>query len=152
MKISFYTPRGVISTITLVFLGLTACHKPPPVSSGLGVESITNATPPETYLKVDNPELAEKLTISDVKHRTTNGFLEVNVELSSQYNKSLKLQYHFNWFDKNGFAVEVGKSPWQPMELHGHQSRVLTGVAPSVDATTFNVYVRSASSNAYRYE
>ncbi|MCO4798033.1 MAG: YcfL family protein [Colwelliaceae bacterium] len=134
----------------MVAFGLSACHKPIPVTSGLGAESITNEIPPATYLKVDNEALSEKLTISDVKHRMTNDLLEINIELSSQYEKSLKLQYHFNWFDKNGFVVEINKASWQPLELHGHQSKILRGVSPSSNVTSFNVYVRSASSNAYK--
>lgn len=146
MKIKF------ISCVLLsVVLAIAGCHKPPPVSSGVGAESITNEIPPATYLKIDNAELAEKVSISEVKHRRTNELLEVNVELSSQFKKSQKLQYHFNWFDENGFVVEEGKSPWKPIELHGHQSLTLRGVAPSSTATSFNVYVRAASSNAYKY-
>ncbi len=102
-------------------------------------------------MKVDNAALAEKVSISEVKHRRTNELLEVNVELSSQFEKSQKLQYHFNWFDENGFVVEEGKSPWKPIELHGHQSLTLRGIAPSSAATSFNVYVRAASSNAYKF-
>jgi uncharacterized protein YcfL len=130
----------------IVFFTLSACQTTrPSVTSGLGVESITNEIPPASYLRVDNIKLAEKLTVSDVKHRTINDLLEVNVELSSQYEKSLKLQYHFNWFDNNGFVVEGGKSPWKPLELHGFQSTMLRGVSPSSEVTSFNVYVRSAA-------
>ncbi len=135
----------------IICLTMLACKSTAPVSSGIGAESITNEEPPATYLKVDNPDLAEKLTISYVQHRMNNELLEVNVELSSQFEKSMKLQYHFNWFDEQGFAVESRKSPWKPIELHGHQSTTLRGLAPASNVTSFNVYVRNASSNAYKY-
>jgi uncharacterized protein YcfL len=139
---------GHFFVILIVVLGLSACQLTnSPVTSGLGVESITNETPPASYLRVDNVKLAEKLTVSDVKHRRVNELLEVNIELSSQYNKSLTLQYYFNWFDKNGFVVEGGKSPWQPLKLHGHQSTMLRGVSPSTEVTSFNVYVRTLDKN-----
>ncbi len=138
--------------ILFCLLTIVSCqHRSLPVTSGIGAESVTNEIPPATYLRIDNPQLAERLTISDVSHRVTNQLLEVNVELSSQYDKSMKLQYHFNWFDDHGFAVESGKSPWQPLELHGIQSTIIRGVAPSENATSFNVYVREAKSNAYQY-
>ena len=137
---------GNIAAVLILILGVSACQSTKsPVTSGLGVESMTNETPPASYLRVDNVKLAQKLTVSDVKHRTINDLLEVNVELSSQYKKSLKLQYHFNWFDKNGFVIEKGKSPWRPLELHGFQSTMLHGVSPSSEVTSFNVYVRSAA-------
>lgn len=141
-----------LTGMVLCLLTVTGCqHRSLPVTSGIGAESVTNEIPPATYLRIDNPQLAERLTISDVNHRVTNQLLEVNVELSSQYDKSMKLQYHFNWFDDQGFAVESGKSPWQPLELHGIQSTIIRGVAPTVNATSFNVYVREAKSNAYQY-
>ncbi|GHG02287.1 YcfL family protein [Thalassotalea marina] len=139
----------VISSV--VALSLQACQTPPPITSGIGAESLTNEIPPATYLKVDNPELAELLTISDVKNRLNNGLLEVNTELSSQYEKSLKLQYQFQWFDPEGFAVEAGKRPWQPLELHGFQSISLQAVAPNSRAKSFKVYIRPMSSNAYKF-
>jgi len=129
----------------------SACKTTVPVSSGVGAESVTNEIPPATYLKVDNAMLAERVIITDAKYRTTNELLEVNVELSSQFEKSQKLQYHFNWFDGQGFIVEPAKSPWKPLDLHGHQTVQLKGVAPSPKVTSFNVYVRNASSNAYEY-
>jgi len=137
--------------LSCLILALSACKTTLPVTSGVGAESITNEVPPSTYLKVDNIELAKKVTISDVKHRINNGLLEINVELSSQFDKSQRLQYHFNWFDEQGFIVESRKSPWKPIELHGHQSMQLKGVAPSSVVTSFNVYVRRASSNSYEY-
>jgi len=136
---------------TMILMAVSGCHRPQPVTSVIGAESITNEVPPATYLRVDNPKLANKVTISDVKHRRQNELLEVNVELSSQFKKSIKLQYHFNWFDDEGFVVEAGKSPWKPLELHGYQSILLKGIAPSKNVTSFNVYVRNASSNAYEH-
>lgn len=145
-----------INIYRLVFLVVIAsaaigCHRIPPVSSGVGVESITNETPPATYLRVDNPELVEKVTITDVKHRLQNNLLNVNVEVSSQYEKTLRLQYHFTWFDENGFVVESDKSPWKPLMLHGYQSLTLQGVAPASNVTSFTLYIRPASSNAYHH-
>lgn len=136
---------------SLLVLCLQACQTPPPITSGIGAESLTNEMPPATYLKVDNPELAELLTISDVKNRINQGLLEINTELSSQYEKSLKLQYQFQWFDAEGFAVEPGKRPWQPLELHGFQSTSLRAIAPNSRAKSFKVYVRPMTSNAYEF-
>ncbi|GLX80123.1 hypothetical protein tinsulaeT_34630 [Thalassotalea insulae] len=131
---------------TLLLLVLVGCHSTSsPVSAGIGAESMTNETPPATYLKVDNDLLAERITISDVKHRRINDLLEVNVELSSQYDQSQQLQYQFNWFDEQGFSVEPGKSLWKPLEIHGLQSTFVRGIAPSAKVTSFNVYVRHAS-------
>lgn len=143
----------IVSVLVFLVTFISGCEAPPPppITSGIGAESVTNEIPPATYLKVDNPELAEKLTISDVKHRYSKNLLEVNVELSSQFDETLKLQYHFNWFDADGFVIESRKSPWIPLNLHGHQSTTLRGVAPNSKVQSFNVYVRTVPENSYEY-
>jgi len=142
-----------VLAMSMLFLG---CASGPLKTSGIGVESFTglNVTPAKansSFLKVDNEQLAEKLAISAIKTRTNNGLLEVNAEISSQYESSLSLQYQFNWFDQQGFVIEPGKSTWQPVVLHGQQSIVLRGVSPSIQASTYNVYIRKIPDKAYTF-
>lgn len=135
-------------TGTLILVG---CKNIPPVTSGTGTENIVPGDDFSKHLKVDNPELSEKLYIADVKSRTTNELLEVNVELSSKYKKSLHLQYHINWFDADGFVIESRKSPWKPIELQGFQSTTVRGLAPTPDVASFNVYVREVPEKYFKF-
>lgn len=141
MKISVIT---VISSV--FFLGCAT-----PITSGIGTSAITQGDDFSKHLEVDNPKLAKQLEIIDVKSRKTNGLLEVNLQLNSTYKKSLKLQYHFNWFDAQGFVIESRKTPWKPLELHGFQSTSLSGLAPNEDVASFTVYVREIPEKAYRF-
>ncbi|MBA6233945.1 MULTISPECIES: YcfL family protein [unclassified Colwellia] len=122
-----------------------------PITSGAGTSEMTQGDDFSKHLEVHNPKLGQQLKIVDVKSRKANGLLEVNVALKSTYKKSLKLQYHFNWFDVQGFVVESRKTPWQPVELHGFQSTILKGLAPNDQVASFTVYVREVPEKAYRY-
>tara|TARA_B100000768_G_C11085859_1_gene292826 strand:+ start:89 stop:406 length:318 start_codon:yes stop_codon:yes gene_type:complete len=95
---------------------LSACATQP-VTSGIAVEQ--NKGNFNDQLRVDNPDLGEKLAITDVKTRQTNQLTDVVVTLSSQYKKSQYLQYQFKWFDKDGFLIKGNHSPWQPLTLFG---------------------------------
>jgi uncharacterized protein YcfL len=103
------------------------------------------------HLQVHNADLAQQLKIIDVRSRKTNGLLEINLQLKSTYENSLKLQYHFNWFDAQGFVIESRKTPWKPLELHGYQSTTLRGLAPNEQVVSFTVYVRETHKKAYEY-
>jgi uncharacterized protein YcfL len=138
-------------TILPIILCLGACSSRPPVTSGLGSELIQQGDNYAKRLVVDNPSLGKQLEITDIKTRQTNDLLEVNLQLSSHYNKSLKLQYHFNWFDAQGFIVEAQKTPWKALELHGMQTVLLRGVAPNAGVESFNLYVREVTAKAYNY-
>ena len=134
---------------SLIFVG--CADTTPPTTSGTGTSALTQGDDFSKHLQVHNPDLALQLKITDVKSRKTNGLLEINLQLTSTYEKSLKLQYHFNWFDAQGFVIESRKSPWKPLELHGFQSTTLRGLAPNEQVASFTVYVREIPEKAYEY-
>ena len=68
----------------LMILLVTACSSRP-TTSGIGVEQTGQRY--NQQLIIDNPELAKKLAITDVKTRQTNGLTDVVVTLASRYKK-----------------------------------------------------------------
>jgi len=141
---------SVVSVLSSLFV-MGCSNTTPPTTSGTGTSVMTQGDDFSKHLQVDNPKLALKLKIANVKSRKTNGLLEINLQLASTFKKSLKLQYHFNWFDAQGFVVESRKTPWKPVELHGFQSTTLRGLAPNEQVASFNVYVREIPEKAYEY-
>ncbi len=132
---------------TMLLAGCTIA----PVTSGTGAEKLVQGDDFKKHLQVDNAELGKKLHISEVKSRKTNGLLEINLALTSSYKKSQQLQYHFKWFDKDGFVLEANKAPWKPLELHGFQTATVKGLAPSVAVESFSVYVREVPEKYYKF-
>lgn len=137
-----------IVPLLTVFM-LSACSHQP-VTSGISVEQSSSQY--DEQLRVDNPDLGKKLAITDVKTRQTNQLTDVVVTLSSQYKKSQYLQYKFNWFDKQGFAVKGNHSPWQAITLFGYAKTQLSGLAPNTDAVTFSLAVREVSTEAQEFK
>ena len=133
----------------LAVLMLSACSSKP-ITSGISVEQ--NKSQFNEQLRVDNPALSKKLTITDIKTRQTNQLTDVVVTLSSQYKKSQYLQYQFNWFDKDGFVIKGNHSPWQALTLFGFAKIQLPGLAPSSDAVTFSLAVREVSTESQEFK
>ncbi|MBA6391949.1 YcfL family protein [Colwellia sp. BRX10-3] len=143
---------GSLAVILVSAIVIAGCaNKKPPVTAGTGTSAMTQGDDFSKHLEVHNTDLAKRLFISDVKSRKSNDLLEINLTLTSRYEKSQKLQYHFNWFDEAGFVIEAGKTPWVPLELHGKQSTTLRGLAPNINVSTFSVYVREIPEKAYKY-
>jgi len=141
-----------VKLVLIIFVGaavMLGCAKP--VTSGIGSSQMTASDNYKVHLKLDNPKLAKKLQITNIITRKNNDLLQLNLELSSKYKKSQSLQYHFEWFDDQGFAVEAGKAPWKPLDLHGFSVINLDALAPSVNASKFKVYVREVSTKAQRF-
>lgn len=141
-----------VTVISLcLILIITGCKNIPPVTTGIGSSQIIPGQEYAKYLQVDNKKLAAKLHISDLKTRTNNDLLVLNLSLTSRYKKSQQLQYQFQWFDKAGFVIEAGKSPWQPLELHGMQTITVAGLAPSTQVATFSLYVRKVPEKFFKF-
>ena len=130
---------------------LSSCKNISPVTSGVGSEQIAPGQKFSQHLQVHNAELGKNLHISDIRSRTNNDLLELNLSLTSTYEKTLKLQYHFTWFDKEGFVIEAGKSPWKPLDLHGMQTAIVPGLAPTTHVASFSLYVREVPEKFFRY-
>lgn len=132
-------------------LFISGCKNIAPVTSGTGTDQIAPGQKFSKHLQVHNPELAEKLHISDIRSRTTNELLEINLSLTSTYEKTLKLQYQYTWFDKDGFVLEAGKSPWTPLDLHGMQTATVPGLAPTNKVASFSLYVREVPEKFFKF-
>ncbi len=141
----------IFIALIAMILSITGCKNVPPVTSGIGTDKVENGQEYSQFLQLHNEKLSSQLSITDVKSRKINDLLEVNLQLTSHYEKSLKLQYHFNWFDKDGFAIESRKSPWQPLDLHGMQTTTVRGLAPSTQVASFNIYVREVPEKAFKF-
>jgi len=142
---------ALLFTVLSTTLFLSACKNIPPVTSGVGSEQIAPGQKFSKHLQVHNPELGKKLHISDIRSRTNNDLLDINLSLTSTYKKTLKLQYQFSWFDKDGFVIEAGKSPWQPLDLHGMQTETVPGLAPTTNVASFSLYVREVPEKFFKF-
>lgn len=138
--------------ITLCITVLSyGCKNIAPVTSGTGTDNISPGQEFVEHLQLDNKELSEKVHISKLLTRTTNDLLEINLTLKSSYKKTLKLQYQFTWFDKYGFVIEPGKSPWKPLDLHGMQFVDVAALAPTEAVATFKIYVREVPEEFFKF-
>ncbi|MFT7009255.1 MAG: hypothetical protein ACJAXJ_003803 [Colwellia sp.] len=148
---SFIKNPSLLLLLVLSIFFIGGCVNVPPVTSGIGSEQIYPGQKYSKQLQIDNKKLAGRLHISEIKSRKQNDLLQVNLSLTSTYKKSLQLQYQFQWFDQDGFVIEAGKSPWQPLELHGMQTTTVENLAPTPQVATFSLYVREVPKKFFKY-
>ncbi|PHR83256.1 MAG: hypothetical protein COA59_13165 [Colwellia sp.] len=148
---SFIKNYPLLLPLLLSIFCISACQNIPPVTAGIGSEQLTLEQKYSKHLQVHNKKLASRLHISEIKSRKQSDLLQVNLSLTSTYQKSLQLQYQFQWFDKDGFVIEAGKSPWVPLELHGMQTQTVASLAPTPQVATFSLYVREVPEKFFKY-
>lgn len=148
---SFIKNPPLLLVLLLSVFVISACQNISPVTSGIGSEQLAPEQKYSKHLQVHNKKLSSQLHISDIKSRKQSDLLQVNLSLTSTYKKSLQLQYQFQWFDKDGFVIEAGKSPWQSLELHGMQTQTVSRLAPTPNVATFSLYVREVPEKFFKY-
>ena len=135
----------VIVALAAVALGgmLTGCKTS-------GVEgSATAVTTPEgdmqmsKFVIINNPKLAKGLQIVDLKSVFVGDILKGQVTLVSKYAATLKFQYKFAWFNKDGIEINPDSGPWTPLIMYGNESKTIQSVAPNSGAREFKIKIRA---------
>lgn len=98
-----------------------------------------------TQVLVGDPDLYEQMhvVIEDVlTKRNADGFLEAQVTIFNQSSGTIRFEYAFQWFDKDGFKVKDAIDHWTPEQIYGRQKLPIQAVSPNPEATSFKVAVR----------
>jgi uncharacterized protein YcfL len=77
----------------------------------------------------------DSIQITDMRSIMRNGVLTAQVTIQND-SKSNLVSYRFKWLGKNGMTV-TDEEAWKPMTVGKGQSTVITGIAPTPDATDF---------------
>lgn len=89
--------------------------------------------------KVTRLNASSDVKVIDLRSIEMNNLLNVQATLHNTSWSEDDIMYRFKWTDANGMAL--GDETWKPLKLYGDQKITVRGVAPSVNATHFNVEI-----------
>lgn len=98
-----------------------------------------------TQVLVGDPDLYEQMhvVVEDVLTRkNADGFLEAQVTIFNQSSGTIRFEYAFQWFDKDGFKVKGTIDHWTPEQITGSEKLPIQAVSPNPKASSFKVAVR----------
>ena len=76
--------------------------------------------------------------------RRVNGLLEAQVRGQNIKGKDVQFEYRFVWLDEDGIRLDTEMTTWKPLALHAKEVALMTGIAPTPEATDFLMAVRFA--------
>ncbi len=85
---------------------------------------------------------SSKLAVLDLKSRDVGGLLQTSAILRNKWGMSLRFQYQFRFYDKDGFPVNPESRPWTPIEIAGGDEINVTALAPNPSAKTFTIVIQ----------
>jgi uncharacterized protein YcfL len=111
-------------------------------STTAGVQAGASSYTEQSYLIVDNPRLADQVTVSQVSHDMVGEIMRGHATLKSNRGRTLRLKYRFSWYDGNGMELDSTGKPYRDLILEGKDAVPVTSMAPSPHAREFKIRIR----------
>lgn len=92
--------------------------------------------------KVENLGTLRSLSIPEIKVRTINNFLQVQVNFQNTSIYDQEVYYRLKWIDAEGFEA-ASPDAWKMLKLIGKQKYAVSTLAPTPDAKDFRVEVQA---------
>jgi uncharacterized protein YcfL len=92
--------------------------------------------------KVENLGTLRSLSIPEIKVRTVNNLLQVQVNLQNTSIYDQEVFYRLKWLDADGFEA-AEPDAWKMLKLIGKQKYVVNTFAPTPNAKDFKVEVQA---------
>lgn len=123
--------RGLIA-LGLLALVVAGCHSSPP------------PPPPPMYppeVRFDAPDLYGKLGVN-VGVRKADELLFAQVQVTNWCGHPAEVEYHFYFYDSNGFELRDPNSRWAPIQFGPNEQRVIDKNSPQPGAVRWEVHFR----------
>lgn len=128
--------KKIYLLISFIFIGCSSYSN--------NVSNQSTLLPPQVI--INNLQLQKEITIGIGSDRTNdNGIMEAFVDVKSNINKPVTLQYRFRWFDNEDYEVGENMSMWIPLFLEPKDSIKVTGTAPTPKADNFKFYLKKGN-------
>lgn len=110
----------------------------------IGCATDTCITIPSNSTNTSNTNLGSNITgnisITPTSDKLAGDLLFAKVSLFNKTNKTQSVSYQFQWFSPDGFN-QGNPTPWAPLSLLPHMTKVVSSIAPTPQTTQYNVLV-----------
>lgn len=121
---------------------LVACH------TTAGTSVVLDHNTGESVLFEGNTTLRNRIAVTAVTYdKTASGMNRVNIQLASQVQKEVHLQYRIAWFNSEGMEIDGDSRTYRPLIIQGLDTVTVTGVANTPNAVTSRIRIREWSAS-----
>jgi uncharacterized protein YcfL len=94
---------------------------------------------------ITDASLHRKAYLTDLRTAPLDdGLFKVQAGLYNKTPRRERINYQWVWLDSHGILIDAATTPWQTVTLNGKEQRYLTAVAPTPDATDFQLKLLEA--------
>src|SRR5262245_4195770 len=92
-----------------------------------------------------SPKFNKALEVDETLATHDNGVLHVQMSVTNKKKDPAAFETRFEWLDARGFEVRDTTEHWAPRNMHGLQTLLIEGMAPSATVTTYRFKVRPSN-------
>ena len=115
--------KNLLSLVSALFLSLA-------VTTPAAAQSISD--------KIEHQGSSRYIKVTGLMSKVSNGFIQLQVELSNTDYDPQKAFYRVKWLDESGFQV-WDDEPWKPLLIHGNQKHNVQVMSPTNKARDFRI-------------
>ena len=122
--------RFKLIAVAALALLASGCATPPPPEPGSAASKVV-AMGPQKHIVVGAMRVARE-----------NGFMTVNVQLSTTLNSNKIFYSRFAWLGAEGFPI-AEEEVWKSQMMYGAQTSFIQGIAPTPKAVDFRLEIKT---------
>lgn len=110
----------------------------------LGCRSAPPPPPPPMYppeVRIDAPDLYGRIGAA-VGVKTMDNLLFVQVQTTNWQGCPIEVEYHFQWYDANGFELKDPNARWALLQLGPNEMKSIDKNAPQPGAVRWEIHFR----------
>ena len=92
---------------------------------------------------INNARLEDDVQVVELKNVTIGNLMKAQVTIRSLDHDDQNLQYRFGWYDANDMEIDSGGQAWQPIVLHGMETKTIQAAAPHSGARRYTINLRT---------
>ena len=116
-----------------------------------GTSVVMNHQTGSSVIYEGNTRLHNEVAVTAVTYdKVPAGLNRVNIQLTSQVQRQLRLQYRIAWFNAEGMEIDGDARTYRPLILQGLDSVTVTGVANHPSAVTSRLRLRELRAADHR--
>lgn len=121
----------------LVLMTLVGCRT---VNTVKPEEDRSNPTTVNEEQIITDSSLEDEAEVVEVREtRVSNGLLKVQAQLKNRDTSKRRVNYRFDWLNKDGMVVDSPTSTWSQEVLQGKEAVWVSGVAPNSNVNNFRL-------------
>jgi len=109
-----------------------------------GTVVTTDHTTGESQTTFHSTRVMDRVDLTNITMDQVNGLNRVHYTLTSTRSSRLRIDARIVWYDTNGMEIDSDRAPYRNFVIEGHDTIVVTSVAPNAKAVKSRLRVRES--------